>query len=209
MKIRKKEQIFRQIQVIFLKKFFIFLHISYTASVLHSIESRWNDINEKTIVDLGCGCGVLSIGAVVLGCNYCLSIDIDQDALEVCETNINDMEIDNVDLLQMDVLKIVENDRFHKKFDTVVTNPPFGTKNNAGIDMEFLKAAMWMSNSAIYSFHKTSTRKHILSKMIESGYSSEVIAQLRFDIPQTYKFHKQKSVDIEVDVFRFVPNPSK
>lgn len=31
----------------------------------------------------------------------------------------------------------------------------------------------------------------------------EVMAELRFDLSATYKFHKQRSVDIEVDLIRF------
>lgn len=45
-----------------------------------------------------------------------------------------------------------------KKFDTVIMNPPFGTKNNQGIDMVFLKQAIRMSAGSVYSLHKTSTR---------------------------------------------------
>lgn len=37
-------------------------------------------------------------------------------------------------------------------------NPPFGTKNNEGIDMKFLETALKLSNNAVYSLHKTSTR---------------------------------------------------
>lgn len=33
--------------------------------------------------------------------------------------------------------------------------------------------------------------------------AAEVLAQLRYDLPPTYKFHKQKSRDIEVDLWRF------
>jgi predicted RNA methylase len=36
----------------------------------------------------------------------------------------------------------------------------------------------------------------------------EVIAELRWDINQMYKFHKKKSVDIEVDFIRFGITPS-
>lgn len=48
--------------------------------------------------------------------------------------------------------------RFDKYFDTVIMNPPFGTKNNAGIDMEFLEVAVRLAKTAVYSLHKTSTR---------------------------------------------------
>ena len=40
--------------------------------------------------------------------------------------------------------------------DVVITNPPFGTKNNEGIDLVFLQAAKNISSSVIYSLHKSS-----------------------------------------------------
>ena len=39
----------------------------FTACMLHTIESRYGDIDGKLVADLGCGCGVLSIGATMLG----------------------------------------------------------------------------------------------------------------------------------------------
>lgn len=30
----------------------------------------------------------------------------------------------------------------------------------------------------------------------------KVVAQMKFDLPKVYKFHKEKSVDIEVDLIR-------
>jgi predicted RNA methylase len=46
-------------------------------------------------------------------------------------------------------------------FDTVIMNPPFGTKNNAGIDMLFLRRAIELATGAVYSLHKSSTREVI------------------------------------------------
>jgi len=31
----------------------------------------------------------------------------------------------------------------------------------------------------------------------------DVVAELRFDLPNTYKFHKKRSVDVQVDLYRF------
>ena len=45
--------------------------------------------------------------------------------------------------------------------------------------------------------------QHILRKAKEWKVSAEVVAQLRYDIPAIYKFHKHKSVDINVDLYRF------
>lgn len=35
------------------------------------------------------------------------------------------------------------------------------------------------------------------------GVNGEVLAELRYDLPSTYKFHKKHSVDIQVDFLRF------
>lgn len=90
-----------------------------------------------------------------------------------------------------------------KMVDTVITNPPFGTKNNEGIDVQFLKTAIRLARRSVYSFHKTSTRPFLMKLLRDKwGLDVEVVAQMKFDIPNMYKFHKQKCVDVEVDLIR-------
>ena len=92
--------------------------------------------------------------------------------------------------------------------DTVLVNPPFGTKpNNAGIDVQFLRTACRLARKAVYSFHKTSTRAYLLKTLEEWGYHGQVAAEMKFDIPNMYKFHKQKNVDVEVDLIRVTFDP--
>ena len=76
--------------------------------------------------------------------------------------------------------------------------------------MEFVKAGLLLidkkpsNKSAVYSLHKTSTREHIIKKAeSEWNVQAEVLAQLKYDLPATYKHHKKVSVDIEVDLLRF------
>ena len=58
--------------------------------------------------------------------------------------------------------------------------------------------------AAVYSLHKTATREHIVKKAdSEWNVKVEVLAQLRYDLPATYKHHKKSSVDIDVDLLRF------
>lgn len=90
-----------------------------------------------------------------------------------------------------------------KMVDTVITNPPFGTKNNEGIDVQFLKTAIRLAKRSVYSFHKTSTRPFLVKLLRDKwGLNVEVVAEMKFDIPNMYKFHKQKCVDVEVDLIR-------
>ena len=59
-----------------------------------------------------------------------MGFDICSDALEICAQNIKDYEIPNFDLAQVDVSSLdTECGPLHKVFDTVIMNPPFGTKN--------------------------------------------------------------------------------
>ncbi|RXN23229.1 C-X-C chemokine receptor type 1-like protein [Labeo rohita] len=133
----------------------------------------------------------------------CVGFDIDEDALDIFKGNVEDFELSNIDMVQCDVCSI--GSTYAKKFDTVIMNPPFGTKHNQGIDMQFLRTAISMASTAVYSLHKTSTRDHIQKKANDWKVKMEVIAELRYDLPASYKFHKKKSVDIQVDFIRFTP----
>ena len=75
--------------------------------------------------------------------------------------------------------------------------------------MKFLQNALSIASNVVYSLHKTSTRNFILKKAKEWNSEAEVLAELHFDLPKTYKFHRKKSVDIDVDFIRFCKTPPK
>lgn len=115
------------------------------------------------------------------------------------------MELPGVDCVNCNVVTDLSNEssKWHKVFDTVLMNPPFGTKHNAGMDMKFLKSAFNLAKTAVYSLHKTSTRDFIQRRANELGANAEVVATLRYNLDSSYKFHKKATVDIEVDCWRF------
>jgi len=103
----------------------------------------------------------------MLGAASVVGLDIDEDALATARENIEDFEMDNVvDLVQADVTSrgFIDTFRVAKMFDTVVMNPPFGTKHNKGVDMHFVEVGLAMATGAVYSLHKTATREHIQRK---------------------------------------------
>ncbi|NP_001089917.1 methyltransferase like 5 L homeolog [Xenopus laevis] len=163
------------------------------ACMLYTIHNTFNDIEDKVVADLGCGCGVLSIGAAMLGAGLCLGLDVDEDALDIFKTNAEEFELTNIDMIQCDVCSMPP-DCLSKSVDTVIMNPPFGTKHNKGMDMTFLSTALQMARNSVYSLHKTSTREHIKKKAADWKVKMEVIAELRYDLPASYKFHKKKSL---------------
>ncbi|KYM99655.1 Methyltransferase-like protein 5 [Cyphomyrmex costatus] len=170
-------------------------HLLYTA------QTQFDDIEGKNVADLGSGCGILSLGAKMLGAEYVVGFEIDSEAVDIQYKNCSDIEL-FVEVIQCDVLQYLPG-KFEKYFDTVIMNPPFGTKNNPGIDMKFLEMAIRLSSNVVYSLHKSSTRDYVLSKATQLGARGTVIAELRYDLPRAYKFHKKASVDIQVDFIRF------
>ena len=56
--------------------------------MLHTISATFGDLEDKLVADLGCGCGVLSVGSVMLGAGAVIGFDLDPDALAQFSQNI-------------------------------------------------------------------------------------------------------------------------
>lgn len=179
------------------------------AHMIYTMDQTFDDICNKMVADFGCGCGMLSVGCGLLESSQTFGFDIDGDALEVAAENIEEFELtSNTQLLQCDVLSNKQLFSYlssRKMIDTVVMNPPFGTKNNKGIDMFFLQQAVNVAQDVVYSLHKTSTRDYVIKKAEEWNCNVEVVAELKYDLPKTYRFHKKQSLDVYVDFVRCEP----
>ncbi|CAL5438345.1 unnamed protein product [Camellia sinensis] len=170
--------------------------------MLYTAENSFGDVANKVVADFGCGCGTLGIAAALLGAEHVIGLDVDAQSIEIASINSEDLELD-VDFVQSDVRNL----RWRGPIvDTVVMNPPFGTRKK-GADMDFLFAALKIASQAVYSLHKTTTRDHVKRAALRdyNAKSAEVLCELRYDVPHLYKFHKKKEVDIAVDLWRFVP----
>ncbi|KAA0061544.1 methyltransferase-like protein 5 [Cucumis melo var. makuwa] len=121
--------------------------------MLYTAENSFGDVSGKVVADLGCGCGTLGAAAAILGAEHVTGIDIDPDSLEIASSNAEYLEFE-MDLVQCDVKNLGWRGRV---VDTIVMNPPFGTRRK-GADMEFLSTALKYASKAVYSLHKTSTR---------------------------------------------------
>ncbi|MNE70876.1 hypothetical protein D3C80_1667000 [compost metagenome] len=71
-----------------------------------------------------------------------------------------------------------------------------------GADMHFLSVAVRLTKTAVYSLHKSSTRDYILRVADSWGCKAKVVAELVYDLPATYSFHKKQNQQIQVDLIR-------
>lgn len=170
--------------------------------MLYTAENSFGDVSNKVVADFGCGCGTLGVAAAILSAEHVVGIDVDPESLEIASLNAEELEL-CMDFIQSNVMDLEWRGQI---VDTVVMNPPFGTRKK-GVDMNFLQVALKVSSQAVYSLHKTTTRDHVKRVAMKdfNAASAEVLCELRYDVPKLYKFHKKKEVDIAVDLWRFVP----
>jgi len=114
------------------------------------------------ILDLGCGTGILGLGALLLGAEKVIMVDSDREALSSAKLNLKNLKSENkirgkAVFLQKDINDISKID--FGRIDTVIQNPPFGIKNRHA-DRNFLEKAMEISDN-IYSFHKSESENFI------------------------------------------------
>ena len=164
------------------------------------------DLRGKSVLDLGCGSGVLGLGAKCFGADRVLGVDIDGKALRVARNNLDSMALDGdtVKYLELDIKNMTKEDlpENWKEFDVVISNPPFGTRN-CHIDHIFFKKGLLFAD-IVYSVHKSSTRKFWEAQAKEMQVDMELIMpRLHFPIQRTFKFHKYDMRPTVVDVIKF------
>lgn len=84
-----------------------------------------------SLVSIIAGIFKVFVSYLSISFSFCVGFDIDNDALEIFRRNAEEFEIANVDLVQCDLCHL-QPEAYAKKFDTVIMNPPFGTKHNQG-----------------------------------------------------------------------------
>jgi putative methylase len=167
------------------------------AEMVHVASWVNDDINEKTVVDLGCGSGVLAISAALTGAKRVVGVDIDKEAVKAAKSNALKADAD-VDLIVGDMQCV----RGH--FDTALMNPPFGTRKK-GADVQFLEKALEIVD-VVYSLHKKSdsVRSFLRQKMPRIGGKIDQIREMEIVIQRTYSFHTKRRYPVLVDLYRIL-----
>jgi putative methylase len=163
-------------------------------------------VSVRSIADLGCGTGILGIGALLLGANKVYFVDIDENSLKIAKNNLK-LACEYLksessyykELLSKSIFICDDIANFDKKVDTVIMNPPFGVKVRHA-DKEFLEKAMDISNS-IYSFHKSESKCFISAISKDKNWKVREVLDFSWPLKQTMTFHKAKIKRILVSCF--------
>ncbi len=151
------------------------------------------------VVDLGCGNGILGIGAALLGAEA-KGFDVDPAAVEVARENAERVGVEPG--FEEAGVRDVDEDA-----DAVVMNPPFGLQREDA-NLEFLNAALDTAPVVYALLHRPEedpgeTRRFLESYARESGFGDRVLETYDFPLPRRFEFHGKRKKYIKVDLHRF------
>jgi len=166
---------------------------SIAADILFHAAFVYRDIAGKAVADLGTGTGRLAIGAALLGACQTVAVDIDRVAISVARENAEVAKVD-IEWILGDL------DAVRGKFDTIIMNPPFGTKRRH-LDKVFLEKAIEIGR-VVYSIHKSATREYILGHLKRRGCAVHAIHEYTLDLPRMFEHHRKRRYPVNVDCYR-------
>lgn len=167
-----------------------------------------DSLDEKTVLDLGCGTGILGLGCLLLNAGKVIFVDKDEDALDVLKQNIKFLD-ENFLTIKKNKYKIIKKDigglkkKDIGKVDIVIMNPPFGVKYKHA-DKRFLEKA-FSTRKVVYSIHKIESKNFLEQFSKDSKYEISHFWEKDFVLKQTMLFHRRRIKRIKVCVCRFVP----
>lgn len=150
------------------------------------------DLEDRVVYDLGCGNGILGIGAKLLGAKEVVGIDSDLQAIEVARANSERIGV-AVEFKGCDVREV------ERKGDTVVMNPPFGAqRENRHADRIFLEKAFEIAH-VVYAILNAGSEPFLRAFLPQAVIVRFPVA---FPLKRRFWFHKKDKKVMVVDIYK-------
>ena len=167
-----------------------------------------DNLENKTVVDLGAGNGILGLGTAYLGASKVTLIEADEEACMVLKQNsqkiIEEFETQIITIHALIGSQLVE---LSGQTDIVVMNPPWGFQTEKA-DRPLLELAFSLDATAIYVLHSAKA-KHIEAMAKDFGYEGEIVFETNFRLPPMYSHHSKKKSTTDARCWRFHKNGDK
>jgi len=187
--------------------------IAVAATMLYIAAYTYDDITDKTVLDLGCGTGRLALGAAFLGARQVVGVDIDKGAItQAFENSVRTNLKENVQWVVADINAV------HGNFDTVLQNPPFGVQRRKA-DRKFLEKAL-ETGKVVYSLHKDPRKDKAFIKKLKANKIAPVapspflkefiekrdgkikaVYAMVMTIPHMFSFHARRKHEFVTDLY--------
>lgn len=169
------------------------------ASLIHTADLH-GDIDGQTVVDLGCGTGMLGLAAALRGPRRVVGLDVDSSPLATAQANRRRVAATTgVDWVRADATSAP---LCPDESVTVVMNPPFGAQTgNDHADRAFLKTTAGIA-SVSYSIHNAGSQSFVESFAGDNGGTVTHAFALELDVPHQFDFHEAESRAIDAEAYR-------
>jgi len=101
----------------------------YTTPSVIASDLIWNaysfgDVENRNVLDLGCGTGIFAISSLLMGAKSSVGVDIDLDSINVANEFSNKLKLDNIYFICEDICEFNTDD----EINTIFQNPPLDLK---------------------------------------------------------------------------------
>lgn len=153
------------------------------------------DMEGRRVCDLGCGTGILAIGAALLGAREVVGVDSDETVLSTARLNATRCGVEATFLPgRIGDPKVPAS---IGPCNTVVMNPPFGAQN-IHADRPFIDVSLAIA-PVTYGIFNAGSRQFVESYITGRGSVEEVIRGL-LPIRRTFPFHTREVQEIPVEI---------
>ncbi|PSQ13932.1 RNA methyltransferase [Halobacteriales archaeon QS_8_69_73] len=168
------------------------------AHIVHVADLQ-GDVEDRTVVDLGCGTGMLALGAALRGPERIVGVDVDPAPLSTAGENERRVGA-TVDL------SWVRADATQLPLDadgvTVLMNPPFGAQTgNEGADRAFLETAADVA-AVSYSVHNAGSESFVEAFAADNAGEVTHAFAADLELPRQFDHHTDDVRTVDVEAFR-------
>lgn len=169
------------------------------AHVVHVADLQ-GDIQGRTVLDLGAGTGMLTLGAALRGPARVVGVELDRAALETAHGNEKRVGTATpIHWVQGDATRAP---LCIEEPVTVVMNPPFGAQDgHEGADRAFLVTAAEVADVS-YSVHNAGSQEFVEAFAADNGGEVTHAFQATFALDRQFDFHEADRREIETEVYR-------
>lgn len=169
------------------------------AHLVHTADLQ-DDVEDRIVVDLGCGTGMLALGAALRGPRAVVGLDLDPGPLSIARENEGRIATASpVSWVRADATAAP---LCPDGPTTVVMNPPFGAQSgNEHADRAFLETTSRIADVS-YSIHNAESDEFVEAFADDHGGTVTHAYRAAFDLPRQFDHHEADSRTIDAEVFR-------
>ena len=169
------------------------------AHVIHAADLN-GDIEDRLVIDLGTGTGMLALGAALRGPARVTGVDIDRAVLTTAARNRR--RVGTTTPIGWVCADATDAPLRPSESTTVVMNPPFGAQDGSEhADRAFLATATRLADVS-YSVHNAGSRAFVESFAADNGGSVTHAFGATLDIDRQFDFHDADTEAVDAEVYR-------